>query len=594
MAQITQLKQDLVNKIAAGEVIERPASVVKELMENALDAGADEITVKVDENGTGRIQVIDNGSGMDEEDVHKAFQPHTTSKIIDDEDLFDIRTLGFRGEALASMAAVSHLTITSKTDDMETAVQVEVEAGELLKTRKVAGSRGTQVTIEQLFFNTPARRKHMKSPQTEMGHITDIVTRYAFSRPWLAVRLETDGRERISSPATKKLTNKIVDLYGKETARQMIPLEFNAGSMSVSGLISKPYLVRKDREYQTLFVNGRYVRNQSVSQAVYDAYHTLLFLERHPVYVLYLILDTKKTDVNVHPSKDIIRIENENEVYDLIFNAVRTAFQEHDLIPDVSIDGSGVQPTKRYAMQQDTQTLLEPESTYEDEAAGEARGKTSGEPRGAVAPASTKASKGVSSSHAESRTGIGPLRIFGQLNMLYILAESPSGLMLIDQHAAQERVLFERFMAQYKAKEVSRQSLLRPFAFEVSEKQRLFFVENEPAFDELGFTIDEQGPGTLALREIPQLLSRKGTVIQEIVTELLDQSKQGYTKLNDDRIARMACRAAIKAGEPLTIPRMHDLMRDLEGCEKPYTCPHGRPTMISITLGEIERKFRRI
>lgn len=336
MGSIKILDKDLVNKIAAGEVIERPYSVVKELVENSIDAGATTITVEVADGGKGLIKVSDDGKGMDESDALACFERHATSKLKDDDDLFNIHTLGFRGEALSSIAAVSHVRLV--TSQGSEGLVIEVEAGEILKKEKIGSSRGTTIEVKELFFNTPARKKYLKSKDIELGHISDIVTRYSFASKEVSFKLISDGKEILASPRTNSLLNKIVDVYGKDHAKNMMPLDYKDKFLDVSGFIGKPYLTKMDRGFQTFFVNGRYVKNETISKAIYDAYHTLLFLERHPVAVLNFAIDFTDVDVNVHPTKNVIRIDKDDELYKGTFNAIRQAFTDNDLIPEVDAE----------------------------------------------------------------------------------------------------------------------------------------------------------------------------------------------------------------------------------------------------------------
>ncbi|MFO7711002.1 MAG: DNA mismatch repair endonuclease MutL [Candidatus Woesearchaeota archaeon] len=569
MGSINVLETDLVNKIAAGEVVERPASVVKELIENALDAGADSITVEVSNGGKDLIRVKDNGSGMDREDLILSVKSHATSKITGLDDLFSVSTLGFRGEALASIASVSNLRIVSSQEDGR---GHEFVAGDI---RPVGASRGTVVEVSELFHNTPARKKHLKSAQVELSHISDIVTRYGLSSEKLAVRLYSDGKEVINCPQTR-LRNKLVALYGKETARQMIDVSYEDSMVRVRGLVGKPYITYGDRSYQTLFVNGRFVKSQSVSQAIYDAYHTLLFLDRHPVVVLFLDIDFSQTDVNVHPQKEVIRIQDEESIYRAVFSALRNTFQENDLTPEVELSGSQRMPTQSYAVSETRQTVLDAGDSYEAEA-----------------PVQDPVQKeGLKEEPIQKQSKFGHLRILGQFNKLYILCEG-DGLVIIDQHAAQERVLFERFMKEFSAEGVRRQELLKPRLFELGRNDSLRLRENLELLSKWGFIIEEDSGTSFRMREVPYLLGKE--VSFDVLLELIRlQRSDSLTGLAEEVIARRACRAAIKAGDELTQVESRKLLDELGRCEKPYSCPHGRPTLINISLGELEKKFKRV
>ena len=553
---IRVLEKSLVDKISAGEVVERPASVVKELIENAIDAGADHLVVEVKDAGKSMIKVIDNGRGMNRDDLIMSYKSHATSKISSADELFSVKSLGFRGEALSSIAAVSNLTITSRQEGSDLGHEIQVEGGELVKDHESGSTAGTTVLVTDLFYNTPARRKHLKTNTTELNHIIDIVTRYALSDTRLSLRLISDKKQVLHSPETKELINKIVDIYGKETAKQMIGVDYSDELIKVKGLIGKPYLARNDREYQSLFVNGRYVKSQRISSAVYDAYHTLLFLDKNPVFVLFLEIDFSRTDVNVHPTKDVIRIEKEDEIAESIFNAVRQSFQENSLVPDVDISVSG-KATRQYPMEKSVQTLLEPvDDSYSKE------------------------------DKVEEQSRIGPVRILGQINRLYIICESSSGLLVIDQHAAQERVLFEKYMDRFSKDSIKSQRLLKPKLIELSPKEHSGILDDKDLLSSMGFVIEDQGHNTIKVTDVPNIL-HSGQV-EDLIMDI-----SGVQALTEDRIAVMACRAAVKGGDILQQPEMYKLIEDLDKCRDPYSCPHGRPTMINISMKEMEKKFKR-
>jgi DNA mismatch repair protein MutL len=562
MGQINVLDQALVNKIAAGEVIERPYSVVKELLENSLDAKAENITIEVKEGGKSHIKVSDDGKGMDKEDAIECFKRHATSKLANDDDLFKISTLGFRGEALSSIAAVSNVKLT--TSQGGEGILVEVEAGDILKQEKIGTSKGTTIEINELFFNTPARKKYLKGREVELGHIIDIVTRYSFANKEVSFKLISDGRETLVSPKTNNLLNKIVNVYGKDIGKNMVPVEFSDDFVKINGFIGKPYVTKMDRNYQTFFVNGRYVKNDKISKAIYDAYHTLLFLDRHPVVVLSFEIDFSKVDVNVHPTKNVIRIEKEDELYKGVFNAVRDTFVKNDLIPEVDAhEGTGIDVKQNYNIEKGQQVTLDVEN----------------------------ATVVKQPEIIESRV-IGPTLILGQLNKMYILAENAKGLLIVDQHAAQERVKYEKFMKQFNSKQIEQQKLLSSLIIELGLNETNFMLESIESFRNLGFDIEDYGNNSFIVRQVPRLFkdfSKKEII--EMVTELSADKK--ITEIKEERIARMACRKSVKAGKALSRFDMEKIIVDLDQAENPLSCPHGRPTIINISLGELEKKFNR-
>ena len=549
------LDEETINKIAAGEVIERPYSVVKELIENSIDANANNILIEVKNGGKDYIKVSDDGIGMSKKDTKLCYFKHATSKL---NDLFNINTLGFRGEALSSIAAVSNLII--KTNNNKESIKLEIEAGKIISESEVGMNQGTVIEVSDLFFNTPARKNYLKSKEQEFQKIQDIIIRYSFSNKNISFKLIHDDKEILSSPKTERLINKIVDIYGLDIARNL--MEIN--EEKIQGFIGKPYITKTDKSFQTLFINGRYVKNEVVSKAIQDAYRTLLFLDRHPVIILNIIIDFTKIDVNVHPSKDIIRLENEDEVYKLVFNAIRDTFKNNNLTPEVKLNKSN-RIVNKYEITKDTQTNLPVEN--------------------ATKKIQIKENQGFNSK-------IGSVKVLDQLNKTYILAENDKGLLIIDQHAMQERINFEKLLDQYKNKKIETQQLLQPIIIELPQK--IFNNIKQYNLKELGFDIDEYGNKTFIIRQIPKiiLLRDKNSIIN-LLTDL-----ENFDKINQDKIdeivARVACRKSIKAGDELTLIEMNKLVKEINFCRDPYACPHGRPTMITITISELEKKFKRV
>ncbi|MBW3020470.1 DNA mismatch repair endonuclease MutL [Candidatus Woesearchaeota archaeon] len=566
MNNIKILDKETINKIAAGEVIERPFSVVKELMENSIDAGSDQITIEVRDGGKAFIRVIDNGSGMSREDALISYHKHTTSKLVD---LFNINTLGFRGEALSSIAAISNLVL--KTNNGDGGIKVEIEAGQLIKEKEIGMNKGTIVEVSDLFFNTPVRKNYMKSREIEFSKIQDIVIRYALSNKNISFKLIHDDKEILNIPKTDHLLNKIVDIYGIELAKNLMELNFE-DNIKVKGYAAKPYITKADKSFQTLFINGRYVKSETVSKAIYDAYHTLLFLDRHPVTILYVEMDFTKTDVNVHPTKDIIRIENEEELYESVFNALRDTFKKNNLVPEVNVDLNIDRKVKQnYDFSNERQQILDVENAN-----------------------SVKSDSYIKESEEEYIPNkLGKIKPLAQLNKTYILAENEKGLLIIDQHAMEERVNFELLLNQYKNKNVEVQKLLNPLMLELPQQDFENVKGYLPMLNEMGFEIEEYGDKTFIIRTIPQIITLKDKdSIMDFLLDLDNFEKLTQDKI-DDMIASRACRKSIKAGDELSIVDMNVLIRKVGVCEDPYSCPHGRPTMINITLGELEKKFKR-
>jgi DNA mismatch repair protein MutL len=569
---IKLLDKETINKIAAGEVIERPKSVVKELIENSIDADATQITVEIKNAGKDLIKVVDNGSGMDELDLKKAFLRHATSKISNFNDLFNIHTLGFRGEALSSIAAISKLRISSKTEEEDLGNLIYVVNERIIEHKKIALTKGTIVEVEELFYNTPARKKYLKTNETELNHIIDLITRYGFVNEEVAFKLIADNKTLLNIPNTS-LRNKIVSVYGKDTAKNLIEVRYKDSFAEIFGLISKPYLTRTDKSHQTLFVNGRYVKNYIVTKAIYDAYHTFLFLDRNPVFVLFINLDPRKTDVNIHPTKDIIKVDQENRLYNSVYNALKNAFKNNNLIPEVNLNEfSTAGPVKAYPIERTKQTLLSETTNVSFNSLSDVE-------------------RFIEQKKNSIKTSLGPIKILGQINKLYIIAESPQGLTIIDQHAAEERINFEALLNQYKSKGVEKQKLLRAVEIELDIKQFNIIEQNIELLDKMGFEIEPLSRRSFALKQVPRLLNASTNDFIDLIKDL--SNLKSIEELTEDKIASKACRMSIKAGDTLTMPEMYKLIERLELCEKPYTCPHGRPTIISFSLGELEKKFKR-
>ncbi|MAG08320.1 DNA mismatch repair protein MutL [Candidatus Woesearchaeota archaeon] len=572
MPKINVLDDNLINKIAAGEVVERPASVVKELVENSIDASADEIIVEVKDGGKSLIRVTDNGEGMEREDAKLCVERHATSKIKNVGDLFFIGSLGFRGEALSSISSVSDFSLITKTHkDMEGSI-VKVENGEV-KVNDIGCSNGTIVEVKDLFGNIPARKKFMKPIQTEFGYMMDVVMRYALINKGVFFKLVHNDKIVFSSQKTTSLFDNIVSIYGKDIAKNLVKVFYKSNYVRVYGHISKPALTRNDRQQQNFYINNRPIKSKVVSNAVYDAYHTLLHIDRHPVAVLNIKLNPDSVDVNVHPSKRIVKVFDEERLYKEIFDAVRDSLYSNELIPDARLDDRGYNTVRKYPLQTDKQSVL----AVKDEAV-----KKKVAERAAVGAA------------GEAKERIGPFLLLGQVSKTYILAENNKGLLIVDQHAAQERINYERFMNEYKKKAVRSQSLVKPRVVNFNAAEAEVLKGNLEFLNRIGFVVESYGASSFILRATPSVFGDVNAgLLFDMVHELsgigsvIDAEKE-------KKIIRFACRKSIKAGEEMTVPLMEKLIEELDKTEQPFTCPHGRPTAISISLPELERKFKRV
>jgi DNA mismatch repair protein MutL len=601
---IQVLPPDVAAQIAAGEVIERPASVVKELIENAIDAGASEIKVEVRDGGKRLVRVVDNGCGIPAAEVEMAFERHATSKLRSVDDLFAIRSLGFRGEALPSIAAVAQVTLVSRTADEPAGALIRLEGGRVMRRDRRGAPPGTVVTVENLFYNTPARLKFLKTDATEAGHIHDLVTRYAMAFPALRFQLVSDGRLIFQSLGTGYLLDVLIKVYGLEVARQLLevqgsrfqvegsdgpqPLTCNlqlATAVAVSGYVSPPSVSRGSRKDMTFLVNHRWVQDRALGVAVVEAYRNLLMVGRHPLAVLNLELDPALVDVNVHPAKAEVRFRDPNAVFSAVQKAVRRAVVDQAPVPSLGLGGAGTGwPRPPHLaipgrpVPADTQLALE---LHRPSPPPPLPGGEGGPPPPGGQPP------------AAGRLPI--LRVIGQLGQTYILAEGPEGLYLIDQHAAHERVLYEQLQAGRARSQPASQALLEPVLVELAPDQEAVLSDQGETLTGLGFAVEPFGNGVVLLRAVPSIL--RAVDLRQVLLAILDEAAEGGEPLAKDREARLiasVCRqAAIKAGQTLSQAEMQELVRQLEASSAPRTCPHGRPTMIHLSATMLEREFGR-
>ncbi len=633
---IRLLDDETVNTIAAGEVIERPASVVKELVENAVDAGAD--TIKVDiTTGTQHIssvQVSDTGCGMHMSDAKMSFVRHATSKIHSSDDLARIHTMGFRGEALASIAAISRVTLITRTKDNDAGTEIVIEGGEVLSVSEVSAPQGTTVRVDNIFFNTPARRKFMKSRQTELLHIYRAVEAEAFAHPESAFRLRVNGKEKLRTQRTTTITQTIGQVFGTEISQKIIPLSAGTPVMRVDGAIVLPEACRPNAGEIHLCVNGRPVTSPQIVRAIRAGYGTLIPKGRYPVAYLNIKIDTSLVDVNVHPAKREIRLSREKEIFSGISDAIRDTLQTTDLIHDNTPAAStgnreiqlsrknemisGIADSIRDALQTTDQThgdisgarlnnqipVYRHPSEYTNGVSEAVPGSIGTSPRANhpeklhIRYATTDKQLRLTS-NMDGDTGVNLLpsmRIIGQVADGYILAASRDNdeLLIIDQHAAHERILYDQ-LCRRRDTGIQRQELLVPLVVELNAAEKLALSANYDILLDLGFIVDEFGPDAFAVRAVPMVLGKRlGTeMIHDIVSDLIIESRKTADEKSDRIIATIACRGAIKAGSPLTQEQMERLVLQLSHTSEPYTCPHGRPVILSYSHKELDRMFLR-
>lgn len=592
MSAIRVLSPDIVAQIAAGEVVERPASVVKELVENALDAGARNVRVAIHDDGRKKIQISDDGSGIRADELELAFTRHATSKLEAAQDLYHIQTLGFRGEALASIASVSQFTVTTRHESDTNGTLLRVEGGMIKQRRSVGAPRGTVMTVENLFYNTPARLKFLKNESTEKRQIATVITRYAMAYPHVRFVLEQDGREVFRSNGSGQLLDVIVGALGLEHVKNMFEIDDSHLNIRVYGFTSSPSFNRADRSRITLFVNGRWVQDNSLTYAVVQAYHTLLMTGRYPVAVLLVQIDPQEVDVNVHPTKAEVRFRDSDAVFSAIQRAVRRAVIEHAESPAMGTARLANTANKVWQPDHPSQASMgldlrdpgQPARRQHDEAGGANghNGDGSAIPEGADAP-------------ARPRT-LPLLRVVGQVAASYIVAEGPAGMYLVDQHAAHERILFEQFMAEYERRQQVQQLTLAAQTVQLPAPEARMLESNLDLLRTLGFDLEPFGPNVFVVRAVPAMLADDDPtrVINEIVFDLEQGNKPGQAAIEERIVLRVCKQAAVKAGQILSVEQMQGLIRQLERCSTPLTCPHGRPTMIHMSSDQLAREFGRL
>ncbi len=578
------LPPEVVSQIAAGEVIERPASVVKELVENALDAGARQIRVRILQAGRRLIEVADDGCGIEAEELPLAVQRHATSKIGRADDLYQLHTLGFRGEALASIAAVSHLTILSRPPHAPSGMRLRAEGGKILGIEPSGAPPGTLVRVEHLFYNLPARLKFLKTDLTERRAIDLLISRYALAYPQVRFTFQEGDQVLLQTAGDGDRRAILAALYGVEVARPLIEIEAEEDGWRLSGFVSPPGLTRSNRREITFFVNGRWIQDASLGAALLQAYHTLLMVGRYPLAVLFLELPPQEVDVNVHPAKAEVRFRDADRVFRFVQRAVRRGLLAGASLPELDAEMESLRPPAPAA------APLEWEIAHSEVPRAPAQTTPEADvlPPGAAAPVERPAAPLPSPT-------LPLLRLIGQVAQTYLVAEGPDGLYLIDQHAAHERVLFEKLLTQLREQRLVSQALLEPVLVTLPPHQARLLEAQLPALERFGFEVVAFGPHTYQVRAIPALFS--GADPAQALRALVEDFEEDESPLQQEQEARLAARVckrlAIKAGQTLSPAEQRALLEDLERCESPRTCPHGRPTMIHISVSLLERQFGR-
>lgn len=560
---IKVLPPDVISKIAAGEIVERPASVVKELMENSLDAGATQITVEARGGGIDLIRVSDNGVGIPADEVELAFERHATGKIASEADLEAVSSLGFRGEALPSIAAVAEVSMITRYRDDVIGTVVKLENGAITSKGKQGFSQGTAVCIRDLFRNVPARLKFLKSPSTENGHISHLVTQFSLAFPEVKFHLIINGRTSFRSPGSGNLRDVLVEVYGLETAQAMLKLRADGEVDGINGFVSPSSIFRSNRNYLSFFVNRRWVQSRMLAYAVEEAYQGMLMTGKHPIVAINISLPPQEIDVNVHPTKSEIKFHRERQVFTAVQRAVRNTLVGSAPVPSMRI--SPLPPVER--------AFTPPLFARPDSGKVPSLPQLIGNPEG-----------------VQPHPQLPILRVIGQLQNTYIATEGPDGLYLIEQHAAHERVLFEKAREQQACRAIEVQGLLDPVAVEVTAEQQELLQSHREVFYENGFHLEQFGGRTYLLRSVPAMLRQQD--VTRVLAEILDSlGELQKSKWQESIALSLACHGAIPRGQSLSFTEMEELVHQLEETQSPRTCPHGRPTMIHITTPHLERGF---
>ena len=577
--KIRILSDQMASRIAAGEVVERPASVVKELIENSLDAGASEIFIWIEKSGTAVIRVTDNGEGMAPEDLALAVERHATSKLTEDEDLFRIATLGFRGEALPSIGSIAKMTIVSRPAAAATGHRLHIDGGRKDEVHGAAAPFGTTIEIKDIFFNTPARRKFLKAPATELSHICDVVNRQALARADVHFRLQHDGRTVADYVAVDDSKDRLQQVLGRDVAQGLTPFAWHQGELTVSGYLSSAPTAFPNQRHLYSFVNRRYVRDKVLTHAVLQGYDSLLMKGQYPAVLLFLEIPFAEVDVNVHPAKYEVRFRRQSDIHDAVSRAVRQALRQEAKEP--SARPNSYSPTPCLGVREaPLPYAIAPTSRYDAPAAREAL---------FVVPR-----------HADDHSEPGyfsSMTVLGQILGCYLICASPQGLALIDQHAAHERVAFEKLRSQLDRGNVARQSLLMPQSVDLTAGEMMLVEQKLSVLEHFGFTLEPFGPGAYAITSAPALLPEGDyrQVVRQMVSELADVDTSAKLRQHlEERLATMACHSVIRANRKLEVDEMRALLRELDQIEFATQCPHGRPVLIEFSRDELERMFKRV
>ena len=644
MGKIKELETSLANKIAAGEVVERPSSVVKELLENAIDAQATEINIEVEQSGVSSIRVVDNGTGIAQEDLGLVFHRHATSKIVADDDLFHIRTLGFRGEALASISSVAKVTLKTCTDN-ENGHEIYAENGKIIHQKPAKAKKGTDIQVDSLFYNTPARLKYIKSLYTELGKITDIVNRMAMSHPEIRISLVSDGKKLLSTNGSGRTNEVMAEIYGMKVAKDLVHISGDTSDYHLEGFVAKPEHSRSNKHYISIFINGRYIKNFVLNKAILEGYHTLLTIGRFPICYINIQMDPILVDVNVHPTKLEVRLSKEDQLYDLIVTKIREAFKDKILIPQNDLNHASKknkvletfeqqkinfekqqsqigetsapyvhdQKDKNHDVESHKNNLDSTSSTNNEstEVSNELHNhiddsylqsqkevlfameqNTSNEYE--ISNQQSNDIKGTVSQTPHRRVPY--MEIVGQVHGTYIIAQNENGMFMIDQHAAQERIKYEYFREKIGEVTNEVQNLLIPLTFHFSKDEQMIIDQYKDELDKVGVHLEHFGGHDYIVNSYPVWFPKEEAeeIIKDMIELVLKHKSVDVKKIREDAAIMMSCKKSIKANHYLKNNEMADLIDQLREAEDPFTCPHGRPIIINFSNYELEKLFKRV
>ncbi len=635
MRKIAVLSQNTIDKIAAGEVVERPASVVKELVENAIDAGATAITVEIKEGGISFIRVTDNGGGIPKEQVPLAFLRHATSKITQAEDLLQITSLGFRGEALSSISAVSQMEVITKAPEDFMGVRYVIEGGQEKVLEDVGAPNGTTMLVRNLFFNTPARKKFLKTAMTEAGYVSSYMEQLALSHHNISFKYMVNGQLRLHTSGNANLKDVIYGIYGRDITRELLPVQYEVSGLSVSGFIGKPSIARGNRNFENYYINGRYVKSKLLMKAIEEAYKPYMMQHKYPFVCLQYDIHGEDVDVNVHPTKMEVRFQNQSAIYNATYDLITDALAGKEIIPEVSLTPKPAVGEKQAQIKEEKIPVPEPfeKNRIAEEkpvyapvglrpASAEPKTESKAEPINVNEPIKPREPE-IQAKPEEQKKEAFPKekqavekaeqlelfdnrllskearihhRIIGQLFDTYWLVEYDNKFYIIDQHAAHEKVLYERFLKAFAKKEILSQMISPPSLISLNLQESNLLKANLEIFREFGFEISEFGGKEYSIHAVPANIY--GVSVQELFIQILDSLEQEHVSKTPDilaeRIATAACKAAVKGNNRLSVKEADALIDELLNLENPYNCPHGRPTIISMTKYELEKKFKRI